>query len=483
MALYVTGCDNDNGEQIAQRTCGSCHLFPKPSLLPAGIWEQHVLPQMAKRLGITTELGGKQLSELERRQVPAQPLISEAEWKSIKRYYLSHAPASLTDSPAVPVGANIGSLFRIQQVQLPAAKPANISCVRINPPKHELYAADAVNHCIWYIDQLGIATNVYKNENETITDIQLENEEALETSIGPSLNLTPEKLGSVSRRGLYTGQKGQLLLNHLYRPVQTLSCDVDGDQQPEMITCEFGVDEGKLSVWKNNGNGYTEKVLYNVPGAIHMAVTDMNGDGRPDILALFGQGNEQLLWFENKGHLTWEPHVLLRFPPVYGSTSFDIADMDGDGRPDIIYTCGDNADYSPVLKPYHGIYIYHNDGGQSFSLRTFLPQNGAYKVLARDFDGDGDIDLASIAYFPNTNAEFQDEFRLYLNNNGKFSMLTNHLGNLGRWLVMDAADIDGDGDCDIVLGSFPMMVMAPGGYRKEWQQGSGVVLLLNQSKH
>ena len=479
--FFVAACNSGKerrSEEVARRACGSCHLFPEPALLPAGTWEQMVLPQMALRLGIREVVSGKKLSSMEARLVPAQPLISNEDWQAIKHYYLTNAPGKLATNDTLPVSGNIGTLFRIGQVNIPGDKSVNISCVCINTAKHELYAADAINHKVWYIDAAGVPTHAYNTGESVISDMQLQHDTVLETSIGASLNLTPDKNGAVSQRRLYDGTAATIILSHLYRPVQTISADLDGDDSPELLTCEFGVDEGKLSIWKTG----KETVLYPVPGAIHTAVADMNKDGRPDIVALFGQGNEQLVWFENKGALHFSPHTLLRFPPVYGSTSFDIADMDGDGSPDIIYTCGDNADYSPVLKPYHGVYIYHNNGQQSFTLQRFLPQNGATKVLARDFDGDGDMDLVSIAYFPDTKATQQDDVRLYIHDKNGFTVLSNHLGNVGRWLVMDAADIDGDGDCDIVLGSYPMMVMAPGGYRPEWKNGPGVVVLLNLTK-
>jgi hypothetical protein len=59
----------------------------------------------------------------------------------------------------------------------------------------------------------------------------------------------------------------------------------------------------------------------------------------------------------NKGHGNFGQEEVLKFPPIYGSSSFALADFNKDGYPDIVYTCGDNADYSQVLKPYHGVYI------------------------------------------------------------------------------------------------------------------------------
>ena len=57
---------------------------------------------------------------------------------------------------------------------------------------------------------------------------------------------------------------------------------------------------------------------------------------------------------------------LLRFPPVYGSSSFQLVDFNNDGKPDILYTSGDNSDYSKVLKSFHGVYIFLNQGDFKF---------------------------------------------------------------------------------------------------------------------
>src|SRR5204863_935487 len=97
--------------------------------------------------------------------------------------------------------------------------------------------------------------------------------------------------------------------------------------------------------------------------------------------------------FTNKGNGKFEEKQLLRFPSIYGSTYMELADFNKDGFPDIVYTCGDNADYSVVLKPYHGVYIYMNDGRNNFTKKYLFHINGCFKAMARDFDGDGDLDI------------------------------------------------------------------------------------------
>ena len=81
-------------------------------------------------------------------------------------------------------------------------------------------------------------------------------------------------------------------------------------------------------------------------------------------------------------------------------------------------TNGDNADFttSPT-KPYHGIRIYLNRGNLRFEEAWFFHLNGAYKAIARDFDQDGDLDIAAISFFPDYERSPRESF-VYLENQG-----------------------------------------------------------------
>jgi len=114
------------------------------------------------------------------------------------------------------------------------------------------------------------------------------------------------------------------------------------------------------------------------------------------------------------------------------------------------------------LKNFHGVYIFLNDGKNNFTQKYFFPIHGCYKAIARDFDQDGDLDIATISYFPDFKSQPQEAF-VYLENKGtntthqetfQFTPYTIKEFNDGKWLTMDADNIDGDGDYDIVLGNF-----------------------------
>jgi hypothetical protein len=240
---------------------------------------------------------------------------------------------------------------------------------------------------------------------------------------------------------------------------------------------------GALSWSENLGNNnFTRHVLRPLPGAIKAYVEDYNKDGLLDIWALFSQGEEGIFLFTNKGSGHFEEEEVLRFPPADGSSYFEFADFNKDGYRDIVYTCGDNADYSPVLKPYHGVYIFINDKTNHFTKKYFFPINGCYKAIARDFDNDGDLDIATISFFADY-AEQPEEGFVYLENEGnyKFQPFSHPATQAGRWLTMDAGDLNGDGKYDLILGNFSV---GPS-LRKsgiDWKSGPPFIILENIGK-
>jgi FG-GAP-like repeat len=260
----------------------------------------------------------------------------------------------------------------------------------------------------------------------------------------------------------------------------------------DQLICGYGNKNGSLSwhkraAYRNLGNNkYKTLIIREFPGAIKAYIDDVNKDGLPDIWVLFAQAQEGIFLFTNKGKgtggvLQFEEKEILRFSPVHGSSYFEMTDLNNDGFKDILYTSGDNADYSThLLKNFHGVYGYLNDGHNNFKQQFFVPIHGCFKAIARDFDKDGDIDIATISYFPDTKNQPQEAF-IYLENTGNltFKSATIKEANAGNWLVMDAADIDADGDDDIVLGNFDRVKRQN---RNSSTKDTSVLVLVNKLK-
>jgi hypothetical protein len=263
------------------------------------------------------------------------------------------------------------------------------------------------------------------------------------------------------------------------RPVQILAADLNQDGKTDYVTCEFGYLTGALTWMENKGNRFERHILRGEPGAIKAYVDDVNHDNLPDLWVLFAQGDEGVFIFQNKGNGKFEMQQVLRFPPSYGSSYFELQDFNKDGHPDILYTCGDNGDYSTVLKPYHGVYIFLNDGNNSFKEKYFYPIDGCYKAIARDFDNDGDLDIATISFFADYQRQPEEGF-VFLENEGHFRFKPQTIPETqqGRWLTMDAGDLDGDGKTDLVLGNFSLgpTLMAS---KHNWKKGPLFMVLKN----
>lgn len=452
------------GKLLAQQYCQSCHMLPSPSLLPKDMWEEGVLSRMGPFLGIVSYHGKSyyRANDVSLAFFPSRPLIDSMAWENIVKYYTTTAPDVLPGQERKPA---LKSGLPFFSVQLPTEPffyntVSMTSYIKIDTSvmPHRLIVNDGmakrfilVNPALKFLN--GFATN------GPIVDLCYSPAGILACSIGKNLEANNKTNGQVIPISITAGAgvkvNGAPLFDKLARPVKITAADLNGDGNTDYIISQFGNLVGDLSWMENKGgNKYEKHILRNRPGALNTVVYDYNHDGLPDIFAQFAQGEEGIFLYTNKGKGRFEERQLLRFPPSYGSTSFSLVDFNHDGYPDILFTCGDNGDYTQVLKPYHGVYIFFNDGHNNFRQKYFYPINGCNKAIARDFDGDGLIDIAAISFYPSA-AQPAEAF-VYLQNKGNFNFQPYSLPvgtPFQKGITMDAGDLDGDGKPDIVLGN------------------------------
>jgi FG-GAP-like repeat len=482
--VFFCSCKNEEnvqeGKVLAQQYCGSCHQFPEAEMLAKKDWSK-VLPLMALRLGIKSEVKNiDSLNAFEKEVLVEKQIISDKDWAAIKNYYQNTAPDTLNNSNKTSL-TFLRNLFEIRIPQTLPEEVPNITAIKIDKKRNQVYAADEINKQIYFLDKNAKIVANFKGL-PAISDFEIADDKLFVTYIGRDIRLTKQlngynELVSINKTAI---TNTEVVLKNLYRPVSSILANLDNSPDNEVITCEFGVNKGKFAIWKKNIANYKEVFSEDRAGAIHTQVIDLDNDGKQDVITLFTQGDEQLVCYRNLGNLKFERIQLLRFPPINGSNYFEIVDIDADGKLDILYTCGDNADYSITQKPYHGVYIYKNKGNNTFEKTSFFPVDGATKSIARDFDNDGDLDIATIAFFANFHNPSTSNFIYFENNNGKFDAKGLDVQRHGRWLVMDAADIDADGDIDIALGSHPFgETISP--HLDSWRNSTGVLILLNQT--
>jgi len=221
-----------------------------------------------------------------------------------------------------------------------------------------------------------------------------------------------------------------------------------------IVVAEFGWrDTGALRLVPAGGGAGT--ILDPRHGALGVRVADLDADGQADIVAAFAQEHETVdAWWGSAGG---EPvhETIHRFPdPSWGSSGFDLVDLDADGRIDILHVNGDMMD-SGLAKPVHGVRWLRNAGGRRFECREIMRIPAAAQAAAADLDGDGDLDIVVSALHPRAvdspPGTFAALMWLEQRSGGDFALHTIAFDTCDH-AAFALGDVDGDARTDIIAG-------------------------------
>ncbi len=221
------------------------------------------------------------------------------------------------------------------------------------------------------------------------------------------------------------------------------SADLDGDGDMDVLSAS-NIDD-KIAWYRNldgQGNFSAEIVIStNADSARSVYASDIDGDGDMDVISA-SNNDDKIAWYQNldgAGNFSTE---LVVSTTANGARTVYSEDIDGDGDMDIL-----SASHTDSK-----IAWYKNTDGQG----TFGPEiiitdlaSGAIDVIAKDIDGDGDLDVLSASYFDNKIAWYQN-----IDGLGTFGAQQLITTNIDDANAVYASDIDGDGDLDVLSASY-----------------------------
>jgi hypothetical protein len=216
------------------------------------------------------------------------------------------------------------------------------------------------------------------------------------------------------------------------------AADLDGDGDEDLISTD---DSYNKVVWLKNvdgsGTNWTEYTIANFNNATDVYGTDVDGDGDIDAVGVSYNGDDVRWWENVDGSGTnWDEHVVSN--SFNGARSVFASDIDGDGDTDILGAASLGWDIT---------WWENSDGSGNSWIEHSINSNynWAFSVYASDIDDDGDTDVLGTAFFG-------DDITWWENTDGSGLNWYEHLvdGNFDGARDVAAADMDGDGDPDII---------------------------------
>jgi hypothetical protein len=224
---------------------------------------------------------------------------------------------------------------------------------------------------------------------------------------------------------------------------------VPGGRGEIILAAGGGIWAATLPVNPHLQNRWKFNLIVKTASSEGVGVGDIDGDGDLDLAA--GAMHEedqdvprQLYWCENPGSIDteWVKHHV--GSSINATDRIEIADFNGDGKPDMAVS----EEMWPGLEPLANLLIFTNPGNRMkdpWSREILFTGYSINNLDAGDMDGDGDTDLVTCEHKGK-------EFRLLIFQNDGSGGFRMHLADRGHesHLGTRLADLDSDGDLDIV---------------------------------
>jgi hypothetical protein len=447
-------------EQVVE-ICAGCHAYPPPESMAKYDWPAEV------------ERG---YAFLEQSKLAAK--LNPPPAVEVTRYYINRAPAMLPRPSRLPTGGPGRFRFERLSVRGEGPDPPVISHVQFarlfDERRLDVLACDMQGGRLlaWKpyepdAKPVVLAEGFQDPCHAAMVDLDRDGIQDILVAVLGSRWPSDEPVGSVvwvrgDRDGGFTPLT---LAEGLGRVADAQAADFDGDGDLDVVAAVFGyLKIGGILYLENRTTDparpeFVPRTLDSRDGAIHVPIADLNGDGRPDFVALISQEHEVIEAFLNAGSGAFTRQTIdTASHPAFSSNGIQLVDLDGDGDLDVLATNGDVLDRR-LLKPYQGIRWLENRGEYPFVSHTLDAIYGVSRAVAGDLDGDGDLDIAATAFLPGGH---WFRVRTSLKADAIVLLEQTHPGAFVRHTLestscdhpsCDLGDFDGDGRLDLVTAN------------------------------
>ncbi len=228
--------------------------------------------------------------------------------------------------------------------------------------------------------------------------------------------------------------------------------DLNGDGLPDLASGEVG---GGLRVWQNDGSpfdgawsGLTAGSTPSGEWLLSVAAGDVDGDGDLDLVT-GNTGGAVRVWSNDGTPFDGPWPQTAALTTAGGANAVALGDLDNDGDLDIVsaHSVGASAE----------VIAWRNEGGTWTRFDVGTHDADMNTVALADLDGDGDLDIASSS----TTSAASGEIIVWENNGLGNAWTRRDAGEVGvRVFALGAADLDKDGDPDLVSGDGNFNVIA-----------------------
>lgn len=230
------------------------------------------------------------------------------------------------------------------------------------------------------------------------------------------------------------------------------SGDLDLDGRADLVAANFSSTLSTISIFRNNSNNgnISFETNFNLSTGIapsNVVLADIDGDGKLDICVTHNQSNFVRVWRNQSTGGLFNGSSFPEFldiPKTDGGYGLAVADIDRDGKQDLIVT----NQVSQTISVIRNTSII---GNISFEAKVDFAAdfNNLYDIAVADIDGDGRLDIAVSAYIGNNILVYRNVSTV-----GTISLNAKVLINANRPIGIKLDDVDDDSKPDLIVTNY-----------------------------